>query len=432
VKSLNAVLLSFLTVVAFALPAIAQDSLGAADEPEIGGVSREEALRLEALGYIDYSPKRANLDRSGVTLIDESLAAKGHTLVVSSTECAARLIDLSGRELHRWGQRECVRWWSAKLMHNGDLVVDGGRTLSKAVRTRANGKPPISRFAGRIGWAGKLLWVRNIKAHHQLDLTPSHEVLVLTESPRPIEEVSRRAPGLTRDADKNLVFHDNVLVWLDGGGEIRDTLSLFDAVTTGPIEFGFRPRDELLETPSHVGLFHANSAYAMDQPHLEGSSRLFSKQNVLVTSRNQNRIFVVDRLRRSLVWEWGRDELQAPHCATWLGNGHILVFDNGIERETSRVLEVDPASGQVVWKYPNGRGVKFYSEVRGLAQRLPNGNTLITNSQAGEAFEVTPAGTTVWQYFAPILPENQRRPVLMSLYRYPESWLERAERNAAR
>ena len=121
-----------------------------------------------------------------------------------------------------------------------------------------------------------------------------------------------------------------------------------------------------------------------------------------------------------------------PHCATWLGNGHILVFDNGIERETSRVLEVDPASGQVVWKYPNGRGGKFYSEVRGLAQRLPNGNTLITNSQAGEAFEVTPAGTTVWQYFAPVLPENQRRPVLMSLYRYPESWLERAERDATR
>jgi outer membrane protein assembly factor BamB len=220
------------------------------------------------------------------------------------------------------------------------------------------------------------------------------------------------------------VFHDNALVWLSADGEVRETLSLFDAVTTGPPDFGFLPRDELLEMPFHVGLFHANSAYAMDQPHLVGTHPLFSKQNVLVTSRNQNRIFVVDRRNRSLVWEWGRGVLQAPHGATWLGNGHILVFDNGTERKTSRILEVDPTNGRVVWEYPNAQGVEFHSETRGLAQRLANDNTLITNSQGGQAFEVTPAGTTVWQYFAPVLAQGARRPVLMSLRRYPESWVE--------
>ncbi len=105
-------------------------------------------------------------------------------------------------------------------------------------------------------------------------------------------------------------------------------------------------------------------------------------------------------------------------------NGHILVFDNGIERQSSRVLEVDPKTGRVVWKYPDGTGAEFYCPTRGLAQRLANGNTLITNSQAGEALEVTPAGTMVWQYFAPVLPEGKHRPVLMSLRRYPESWVE--------
>ena len=37
-----------------------------------------------------------------------------------------------------------------------------------------------------------------------------------------------------------------------------------------------------------------------------------------------------------------------------LGNGHILVFDNGTRRKTSRILELDPTSGRVLWKYPDG------------------------------------------------------------------------------
>ena len=419
-------LLALLAAAALALPAAAQDEPPAGEAPTIGGVSSEEALRLRALGYVDYSPELANLDKSGVSHHDVSSAAPGYTLVVSSIECAAQLIDLSGRELHRWKQEECVRWWSAELMRNGDLVVNGGRPLP-ATRPRPPGvKKPVDRFAARIGWTGELIWMRDIRVHHQLDWTPSNEILVLTESPRSTEDVGRRAASLAIGVDEaaNLVFHDNSLAWLGADGEVRETLSLFDAVTTGPLEFGFVPRDELLETPTHVGLFHANSAYAMDQPQLVGTDPLFLEENVLVTSRNQNRIFVVDRRNRSLVWEWGREELQAPHNATWLENGHILVFDNGVGRQSSRVLEVDPKTGRVVWKYPDGTGAEFYGPTRGLAQRLANGNTLITNSQAGEAFEVTPAGTMVWQYFAPVLSEGKHRPVLMSLRRYPESWVE--------
>ena len=380
---------------------------------------------MEALGYVDYSPDVANLDKSGVTHLDAALAAPGHTLVVSSIECSASLIDLSGRELHKWKQEECVRWWSAGLMRSGDLLVIGGRKISAPRHRRPGGKKPLGRFAARIGWAGDLIWKRPIKAHHQLDWTASKELLLLTEAPRSVEDVSRRAADLALDIDEklDLVFHDNELAFLGPDGAVRETLSLFEAVTTGPVEFGFLPREALLETPNHVGLFHANSAYVMDQPHLVGSDPLFSEENVLVTSRNQNRIFVVGRRSRSLVWEWGRGELEAPHNATWLENGNILVFDNGILRKSSRVLEIDPKTGQVIWRYPDSVGAEFHCATRGLAQRLPNGNTLITNSEGGEAFEVTRAGSTVWQYFAPLLAEGERRPVLMSLRRYPESWL---------
>lgn len=40
---------------------------------------------------------------------------------------------------------------------------------------------------------------------------------------------------------------------------------------------------------------------------------------------------------------------------------------------------------------------------QGAAQRLPNGNTLVTSTQQGHLFEVTPAGEVVWEFVNPIM-----------------------------
>jgi hypothetical protein len=47
--------------------------------------------------------------------------------------------------------------------------------------------------------------------------------------------------------------------------------------------------------------------------------------------------------------------------------------------------------------------------VRGGVQRLPNGNTLITESDPGYAFEVTPEGETVWKWANPEVDRNGKR-----------------------
>ncbi len=43
----------------------------------------------------------------------------------------------------------------------------------------------------------------------------------------------------------------------------------------------------------------------------------------------------------------------------------------------------------------------FYSPSCGTAERLPNGNTLITESDGGRAFEVTPDQEIVWEFYNP-------------------------------
>jgi hypothetical protein len=62
----------------------------------------------------------------------------------------------------------------------------------------------------------------------------------------------------------------------------------------------------------------------------------------------------------------------------------------------SRAIEVNPATNEIVWKYQDKPTWSFFN-----AQRLPNGNTLITESSFGRMFEVTKEGEIVWEYVNP-------------------------------
>ena len=54
---------------------------------------------------------------------------------------------------------------------------------------------------------------------------------------------------------------------------------------------------------------------------------------------------------KRIVWSWGQDEISGPHDATLLANGNVLLFDNGLGRDWSRVIEVDPFTREIVWEY---------------------------------------------------------------------------------
>jgi outer membrane protein assembly factor BamB len=102
-----------------------------------------------------------------------------------------------------------------------------------------------------------------------------------------------------------------------------------------------------------------------------------------------------------------------------LENGNILIFDNGRRRKYSRVIEFDPRVGKIVWQYKADPPGEFFSSTRGSAQRLANGNTLITESDKGRAFEVTPAGAVVWEFWSTDRrAENKERGAIYRMNRY--------------
>ena len=65
------------------------------------------------------------------------------------------------------------------------------------------------------------------------------------------------------------------------------------------------------------------------------------------------------------------------------------------------MVEVEPRSRRIVWEYRAPEGDALFTATRGASQRLANGNSLITDSEHGRAFEVTPAGEVVWDFFNP-------------------------------
>jgi hypothetical protein len=63
----------------------------------------------------------------------------------------------------------------------------------------------------------------------------------------------------------------------------------------------------------------------------------------------------------------------------------------------TRILEIEPQSGRVAWSFA-GQSRRLRSERAGGQQRLPNGNTLISEDDRGKLLEVTPDGQTAWEY----------------------------------
>ena len=104
-------------------------------------------------------------------------------------------------------------------------------------------------------------------------------------------------------------------------------------------------------------------------------------------------------------------------------NGNILIFDNGVERKYSRVIEIDPVTETIEWEYVADPPKSFYTFEKGSAQRLPNGNTLICDGDNGRAFEVTRRGEIVWEWLNPEFLQGRRLQVYRMM-RLPPAMVE--------
>jgi hypothetical protein len=79
-----------------------------------------------------------------------------------------------------------------------------------------------------------------------------------------------------------------------------------------------------------------------------------------------------------------------------------------------------PTTLELVWSYTAPR---FFSTNISSAQRLPNGNTLITEGAGGRMFEITTDGTIVWEYLNPLFAGPRSSNDVYRAYRLPYDWI---------
>ena len=97
--------------------------------------------------------------------------------------------------------------------------------------------------------------------------------------------------------------------------------------------------------------------------------------------------------------------LNHQHNPQYLGPGAVLVADS----ENDRVVELHERNGgwEIAWGVDSANGIHF--DWPRDADRLPNGNTVITDSRNNRVVEVTPEGETVWQTDTGIWPYEAER-----------------------
>jgi hypothetical protein len=143
--------------------------------------------------------------------------------------------------------------------------------------------------------------------------------------------------------------------------------------------------------------------YQSNTYHANGISYIPADDSYTISDRNPN-LFVKVNRQGQLLWQFGGscNNAPAPKCAggDWqvnhghhlLPNGNLVFFNNGAGGGDSAVLEyslmetADSLVAMPVWDYTSN----VNSMVLGDAQRLPNGNTLVTYSASGVIHEVNP------------------------------------------
>jgi hypothetical protein len=356
---------------------------------------------LRSVPYLATTQDTVSEGQSGVLYWVPEKSHPGYNFYCTKDTREAFLMDMDGVVVHRWtypSQTEKTTGSDhAILLENGDLVV-----------IRKNEE------LLRIDWNSEVLWKRKMIAHHDVATASDGSIYVIVQDIR--EYRGRRVwfdTMIHLTADGRELDRWSTYDHLDELKAALDTQNFLDTVLDRQRSYAPPPGDDstadrelqanrdLQERGHGYDYFHMNTITVIPPTPLGKTDRRFRTGNLLVCFRSVNQIAILEKESYRILWAWGEGRLEWPHHPTLLPNGRILVFDNGVQRQRSRVVEMDPLTGEIVWEYAPPPPEVFYSYTRGSAQRLGSGNTLICESDKGRAFEVTRQGEIVWIWLNP-------------------------------
>jgi hypothetical protein len=334
---------------------------------------------------------RLHSDPFGVRTCIPEKSYQGYTLFSPAWGNQEYLIDMRGLVVHTW---HVTHSNVAELLPNGNLFTHNcGRWLEELT--------PDSKTVWRWGEDSALM----APNHH--DFWVGDDVVVSLAAKRQAVLPGMFEPGTEPECLRTDVIikldRDKKTLWEFSFGDHVDQLCKLAGYPL-PIPYMRETKNREFKPYGPSDWAHANTIEVLPSTPLGETDTRFKPGNLLFSLRHLDIIGIVDPDKDEIVWCYGPGILDGQHQPTMLENGNILVFDNGTYRGHSIVREIEPTSGEIVWQYENGEN--FFSPFRAGNQRLPNGNTLICECDAGHLFEVTPEKDIVWDFWSPFVGQG--------------------------
>lgn len=343
------------------------------------GVALLVVALLVPAGVAALTATPAEFQRGTVTESAESPTVVGiqgfHFQGQGAAKKPARLVSITGEGRFDWQQRGSRiggDWfYDVDPLANGNLLV----VSTTAEETLVAEFDPETR---------EPVWVERLDTRdtHDVDLLPNGDLIV---------------------AD----MRNNV------DGVPNDRLFVYNR-TTNAVTWEWRFRDYYPNA--------TDGGFSDDWTHLNDVD-VIDEHRLLASPRNFDQVVVVNRTTDEIEMRLGADQehdvLFEQHNPDWLvsedGNPTVLVADS----ENDRVVEYerrcergDPMTASIKdcsWTLTWELGVKGGLNWPRDADRLPNGNTLVTDSLNHRVIEVTPEGEIVWEYYATWGPYDAER-----------------------
>lgn len=421
----------------------------------------------------------------GVTVYNPEKCWNGYTIAPIS-ENGVLLFDMNGNEIRRWNMQAMP----PKLLKGGYIMgTSGFRHPDYGMQDGIN-IIEID-WDGNIVWSFdkyeeiddpgfKKRWMARSHHDYQREGNPVGYYVPDMDA-KPLSGntliLAHRTIHNSNISDKKLL--DDVMYEVDWDGNILWEWSISDHFD----ELGFdeAAKNVLFRDPNMrscdggVGDYlHVNSmSYLGPNKWFDGGDERFNPENIIFDCREANILAILSKESGKIVWKIGPDFNESKELKKlgWIigqhhfhmipkglpGEGNLLVYDNGgwagygvpnpgalkgvknAIRDYSRVLEFDPINLKIIWQLtPSELGhtiptdaSKFYSPYISSAQRLPNGNTLITEGSDGRLIEVTNEHEIVWEWISPYYGMDKEGKLTTNMvyraYRYPYDYVPQEE-----
>jgi hypothetical protein len=347
------------------------------------------------------------------------------------------------------------RSWSSSYFPGVAVWWLGDGTILRTIRTGSGGGTGGSGGGvQKVEWDGTITWdfrynTGGVLSHHDVKTLPNGNVLLIAW------ETKSRTEAIA--AGRNPSYVSNSGLWPDHVIEVEPT-----GPSSGEIVWAWHSWDHLIQdydaskanygvVGDHPELIDINYVTSSQQDLMHTNSIDYNAKfdQILISVHNYNEIWIIDHSTTTeeaaghtggnsgkggdLLYRWGNPmtydagstsdrKLFSQHDSSWIddgcpGEGDILIFNNGANRPGSHYSTIDEITTPVnengeyylqpgssygpetqTWIYTANPPTNFYASHISGAWRLQSGNTLITNGETGLVFEVTPEGSTVWQY----------------------------------